>query len=114
MVALAHVAEVVIVALPGRGSPRREHYAMTEWPLHNGAAIDATGVERLPVGSACRRQDRTRDRPALPVLPCGSGRGEERPTLMVVPENSWAEFAAVVAGQIRPAVAVHVVLCLPV
>src|SRR5262249_61843304 len=46
---------------------------------------------------------------AIPLLRGHSGRGEERTPLLVVPEKSWPENAALVCRQIGPAIALDII-----
>src|SRR2546428_14132662 len=77
------------------------------------AEVESSSAKRLTERSACRSRA-TFDRPTVTVLRHPSHGREERVAGLVVPIEARAQDAARIARQIHPAVAIDVLLLLPV
>src|SRR6185295_62599 len=82
--------------------------------LPGDAGVVTPGVEGFAIGRLRRGKHGANRGAAGSCLPCGARCDKQRRTLAVVPKQTWTYVRPAVAGQIGPAVAVDVVLFVPV
>ena len=85
-VTLAHLAERVVVRLPGAACANGDDVRVRHQRLSDHAHIVASGVERFPVRRLRRVKQRAGGRAARACFPCRAGRHKERRAAVIVPK----------------------------
>src|SRR4029079_18339266 len=107
-VSLAHVAEAMVVTLPGCGAAGGQYVLFVDQRLDRTAHVVASRIERLDVRRTGGGEHAIVHRAPIAILDGGSGGEERRTPIASVPEDARPHHATNVRGKVGPLIVIAI------